>query len=81
MHRRRTAGGWLTVSAATARTPAEVRSEVNPAGLTVGSYTGWVTITGPGTGAGGVHGGGRFDAGGSDCGSAVRTGKVTDTDE
>ena len=40
-------GGWLTVSAATVRTPGEVRFTVNPAGLAEGSYLGRITVTGP----------------------------------
>jgi len=41
-------GNWLSVSPASGTTPGTVTASVNPSGLTVGSYTGTITITSSG---------------------------------
>jgi len=43
-----TSSGWLSVSPASATTPASLTVAVNPAGLNPGSYTGMVTLSAPG---------------------------------
>jgi uncharacterized protein (TIGR03437 family) len=39
------AGGWLSVAATTATTPASVKLYANPTGLSAGSYTATITLT------------------------------------
>jgi uncharacterized protein (TIGR03437 family) len=43
-----TGGNWLSVSPTSGNTPGTITASVNPSGLTIGSYTGTITITSSG---------------------------------